>query len=116
MHSDSNVIIGVVDTGVDYTHPDLKESIWVNDLEIGGDGIDNDGNGYIDDVMGYDFDTHTPDPRPSGDPHGTHVAGQIKIDYTSTKNDSERFRVLRLGLGLDLGGEREREKIGMYLC
>ena len=78
-----NVIIGVVDSGIAYDHPDLAPNIWINTGEIPNDGIDNDGNGYIDDVNGYDFANDDPDPMdapffPSGNPgHGTHVAGTI---------------------------------------
>ncbi len=76
-------IIAVIDTGVDIDHPDLKDSIWVNTNEIPGDGIDNDHNGYIDDVNGWDFVTNTPDPHPkfgtsfigAGIQHGTLIAG-----------------------------------------
>ena len=46
------VIVALIDTGVDITHPELSGSIWTNTGEIPGDGIDNDGNGYIDDVYG----------------------------------------------------------------
>mgnify|MGYP000299647323 CR=1 FL=1 len=47
------VIVALIDTGVDITHPELSGSIWTNTGEIPGDGIDNDGNGYIDDVYGW---------------------------------------------------------------
>ena len=49
------VIVGVIDSGVDILHPDLKENIWVNTDEIAGNGIDDDANGYIDDVNGWNF-------------------------------------------------------------
>lgn len=72
----SNVIVAVIDTGVDYTHEDLAANHWVNPGEIAGNGIDDDGNGYIDDVYGYDFYNLDADPF-DGHSHGTHVAGTI---------------------------------------
>ncbi|UCC32669.1 MAG: S8 family serine peptidase [Phycisphaerales bacterium] len=74
------VIVAVIDTGVDYNHPDLAANMWVNAGESGDgketDGVDNDGNGYVDDVYGYDFRFDDPDPS-DGKGHGTHVAGTI---------------------------------------
>ena len=69
-------ITTVIDTGVDYNHPDLKANMWVNPGEIPGDGIDNDGNGVIDDVHGYNAFANTGDPM-DGHGHGTHCAGTI---------------------------------------
>jgi hypothetical protein len=71
-----NVLVGVVDTGVDTAHADLRENIWVNAGEIAGDGLDNDGNGYVDDLNGWDFYENTNDPSDQQG-HGTHVAGTI---------------------------------------
>jgi len=71
-----NLVIGVLDTGVDYNHPDLAGNIWTNPGEIAGDGIDNDGNGYVDDIRGWDFAYN--DNNPSDvQGHGTHVSGTI---------------------------------------
>jgi serine protease len=77
---DPSVIIAVVDLGVDFTHPELANARWVNQTELHGlPGIDDDGNGYTDDVYGYDFIDNDGDPAPSpligNEAHGTHVAG-----------------------------------------
>ncbi|WP_061433280.1 S8 family serine peptidase, partial [Microcystis aeruginosa] len=71
-----NLVIGVIDTGVDYNHPDLAGNIWTNPGEIANDGIDNDGNGYIDDIRGWDFAYNDNNPSDVHG-HGTHVAGTI---------------------------------------
>ena len=71
-----NSIIGVIDTGVDYSHEDLAANMWVNPGETPNDGIDNDGNGYIDDIHGIDCINDDSDPMDDG-LHGTHVSGTI---------------------------------------
>lgn len=68
--------IAVIDTGVDYNHPDLKSNMWINSKEIPNNGIDDDGNGYIDDIYGYDFANNDSDPM-DGNGHGTHCSGTI---------------------------------------
>ena len=72
----NHIVVGVIDSGVDYNHPDLAGNMWTNLGEIAGDGIDNDSNGYIDDVRGWDFAYNDNDPM-DVDGHGTHVAGTI---------------------------------------
>ena len=72
----TNVIVAVIDTGVNYTHRDLATQMWVNRDEVPGNGIDDDGNGYIDDVHGINAITNSGDPRDDMG-HGSHVAGTI---------------------------------------
>ncbi len=80
-----SVVVGVIDSGIDYNHPDLQNNIWSNPGETGVDGggndkatngIDDDGNGYIDDVRGWDFANNDNDPMDDNG-HGTHVSGTI---------------------------------------
>jgi subtilisin family serine protease len=76
----SGPVIAVIDTGVDIDHPDLVNSLWVSPGEIAGNGMDDDGNGFIDDVHGWDFQNDDGDPSPPSTldgSHGTHVAGII---------------------------------------
>jgi len=85
-------VIAILDTGVDLGHVDLKDKIWVNSREVANDSIDNDRNGYIDDVYGWDFVSNDKDPKPSFDSgfsadavnHGTIVSG---IAAASSNNE-----------------------------
>lgn len=78
MENKRPVTVAIIDTGVDVTHPDLKNAMWVNEDEIPGDGIDNDGNGFIDDVNGWNFIDNTNQLYTGKeDNHGTHAAGTI---------------------------------------
>lgn len=70
------IVVAVVDTGVDYNHEDLKDVMWTNKGEIPGNGVDDDGNGYVDDIYGIDPLDDDTDPMASH-AHGTHVAGTI---------------------------------------
>jgi subtilisin family serine protease len=71
----TQVVVAVIDTGVFYTHPDLAANIWTNTLET-ANGLDDDGNGYVDDVRGWNFVTDTNDPK-DDQGHGSHCAGTI---------------------------------------
>lgn len=79
------VIIAVIDTGVDWKHPELKANMWQNIAEKNGRaGVDDDGNGFVDDIYGYDFISMDSDPKDLHG-HGTHVAGIIGASHNSGK-------------------------------
>ena len=75
----ANVVVAILDGGIDINHPDLQQNIWVNPGEIPNNGIDDDQNGFIDDINGWDFyhDDKTVFDNETGDDHATHVAGII---------------------------------------
>lgn len=81
----AGVVVAVLDTGVDYRHTDIGPNVWLNEAELTGtDGVDDDGNGYIDDVRGWDFANDDPFPL-DGHGHGTMVAGIIAAVTSNTK-------------------------------
>jgi hypothetical protein len=69
-------VVAILDTGIDLSHPSLKPALWVNSDEIAGNGIDDDANGYVDDIHGWDFGNDSPDLADYHG-HGTHVAGIV---------------------------------------
>jgi subtilisin family serine protease len=73
---DPNFVVAMIDTGTQWSHPDLSANIWTNPGEIPGNGIDDDGNGFVDDVRGWDFLDNDNNPD-DGDGHGTHTAGTV---------------------------------------
>jgi subtilisin family serine protease len=73
---DPNFVIADIDTGLQYTHPDIAANAWTNPGEIAGNGIDDDGDGFVDDVHGWDFYSNDNDPADQNG-HGTHTAGTI---------------------------------------
>jgi len=70
-----DTVIAILDTGVDLSHPDLSPSLWVNTGETAANGIDDEGNGYVDDIDGYDFLRNDSSPQDNTVGHGSHVAG-----------------------------------------
>jgi hypothetical protein len=82
----AEVVVAVIDTGVDYAHRDIDDNMWVNDAELNGTtGVDDDYNGYIDDIYGYDFVNRDGDPMDDIG-HGTHCAGTIAAETDNVKD------------------------------
>jgi len=108
IHTETEIIVAVIDTGVDYTHPDLAANIWVNEVELNGTAdFDDDGNGYIDDVYGWDFADDDNDPLDYLY-HGTHCSGIIG----AVGNNGEgvtgvcwNIRIMDLKVFPDYGGD-----------
>ncbi|MEA1963310.1 MAG: S8 family peptidase [Patescibacteria group bacterium] len=114
-------IIAIIDSGVQINHPDLKENIWINDKEIPDNNIDDDNNGFIDDINGWDFVANTPDPNPkfeegytsAGILHGTIVAGVAAASGNNASGVSGvtwRARIMPLRV-LDGKGEGDTNNV-----
>lgn len=98
--------IAVIDTGVNYLHPDLQANMWTNPGEIPGNGIDDDGNGYVDDVYGYNFVDETGDPFDVA-AHGSHIAGTIGAvanDETGVAGINWACQIVAVRFGDEGGG------------
>jgi len=132
--SDSTVIVALIDTGVDYSHFELSNRMWINNNEIADDGIDNDKNGFIDDIYGWNF-CDSSNKILSGkyieeNNHGTHCAGIIAAEYNSegiigvTGVANVKIMSLKVLQGTNMQGKIEdvisaiqyAEKMGAKVC
>ena len=75
-----DVVVQVVDDGVDVDHPDLERNVWTNPGEVCGNGVDDDGNGYVDDCHGYNHADDNANLHNAGKDHGTHCAGTLAAE------------------------------------
>ena len=94
----SSIIVATTDNAIETAHPDLVNVLWTNPGEVPNDGIDNDGNGYIDDINGFDVGDNDNDPSPpnAGFDHGTHVAG------TTGAQSNNNIGVASIGYGISI--------------
>ena len=124
-------IVAIIDTGVDYNHEDLQNVLWVNKGEIPDNGIDDDGNGYIDDINGWNFyDDNNVLYNGSEDAHGTHIAGTIIANINSkgisgvAGSSNVKIMILKALGGADESGFtygianaiKYAEKMGATIC
>lgn len=99
-----NILVAIIDGGVDYKHQDLAENMWINKAEANGKpGVDDDGNGYVDDVYGYNFVTGNSNIYPHR--HGTHVAGTV----AAVNNNN-------IGVAGVAGGSGNKDGVYMMSC
>ncbi|OGJ17903.1 hypothetical protein A3K73_04680 [Candidatus Pacearchaeota archaeon RBG_13_36_9] len=108
-----SIIVAVVDTGIDYTHEDLKDNMWKNQDEIAGNGIDDDKNGFIDDIYGWDFSNNDNDPKDDHG-HGSHCSGTIAAVGNNAKGIigmAPKARLIAVK-GLNSGGSGTTEQLG----
>lgn len=117
------VIVAVVDTGVDYNHEDLKSVMWVNDNEIPGNGIDDDNNGYIDDIHGISTLDRDHNGVASGNPmashaHGTHVAGTIAAaqnNFTGIAGIASSAKIMAIRTVPDAADETDADVVESFI-
>ncbi len=115
---DPSVVVAVIDTGVDYRHPDLAANMWRNPGEIAGNGLDDDANGYVDDVFGIDGQASTGDPMDRHG-HGSHCAGVIAAanNGMGTVGVAPRARVMALKAdSVDDQGQTVLEESALVAC
>ncbi len=117
------IIVAVVDTGVDFNHEDLKNRMWINSSEIAGNGIDDDGNGYVDDVNGINTINRNAQGAATGNPmdthsHGTHVSGTIAAEQNNGKGIAgiaSNSKIMAIRTVPNDGDETDRDVVESFL-
>ena len=112
-----SAVVGIIDTGVNTAHPDLVDNIWVNPGEVPGNGVDDDNNGFIDDVNGYDFAYNDPVPDDVHG-HGTACAGlaaAVQDNTIGVTGVAPRAKIMALKAAIDSGYFYDSANIGCYL-
>ena len=113
----NNVIVGVMDTGVNHAHEDLAANMWTNAGEVAGNGLDDDGNGYLDDIYGYDFANNDGAPNDVHG-HGTACAGLVAAIQDNTvgvTGVAPRAKIMGLKSATDAGWFYDSANIAAYL-
>lgn len=117
------IIVAVVDTGVDYNHEDLKDNMWINANEIPGNGLDDDNNGYVDDIHGINTLNRDSQGRATGDisdshSHGTHVSGTIgavQNNDIGIAGIASRVRIMGIRTVPNRGDETDKDVVESFL-
>ncbi|MBF0217529.1 MAG: S8 family serine peptidase, partial [Candidatus Omnitrophica bacterium] len=111
-----DVLVAVIDSGIDNTHPDIDDGLWVNDAELNGEpGVDDDGNGFIDDIQGWDLVSGDNAP---GDPlgYGTHISGIIAAEADGEGTIGVAYGAKLLSVrAVDDGGNYLYSNVAPYL-
>lgn len=115
IRGDKNVILAVIDTGINYIHDDLKDNIWVNEGEVPGNGLDDDGNGVVDDVHGFNALDNSGDPMDDHG-HGSHCAGVIGAEGQNTVGGSGVMQEATIIGCRFLGADGEGSTSGAIAC
>ena len=112
-----DVVIAVIDSGGDFDHPDLIDNVWTNPGEVAGNNIDDDGNGYIDDIHGFNFVANIGDPTPQGtsdNDHGTNVAGAAAARMGNAIGAAGIMGLRSKIMHLNIAGPGELSSVALY--